>query len=106
MRMQRGGTACTAAADDEDIGRVLHRENQIVRKRALSFKQRGQLADSHLAGIRTELNWPVRSLTKVGVEFFDELIAVCRRTFGNRLLAPCVAGLVNDLLKRVNVHDR
>jgi hypothetical protein len=38
------------------------------------------------------------------MEFFNELIAVGWRKLGNRLPAPCIAGLVNYVLEFMDVH--
>src|SRR5262245_28718494 len=104
MRMQRRCTARAAAADDQHIRRMVGRDIDRAADGAVPLKQGRQFDHGLVAFVRTESDRSIRAGAIVRVIFMNQLIAVGRGKFGDGLLAASIPGLMNNLLKCVNIH--
>ena len=105
MRMECRRTAGPPATNHQDIGRVIGRQIEFVRNRAVAFQQCRQLDNRLIPFVGTKADRPIGSLTEIRMIFVDQLVTICRREFGKGLLASSIPRLMHDLLKGVDVHD-
>lgn len=102
--MERRRASGPATADDQDIGGILGSEIQPVLNGAVSFQQGRQFQNGLVSLIRAESDRAIGAGAEIRVIFVNQLIAIGRRELWDGLFTAGIPGLVNDLLKRVNVH--